>query len=410
MMSPLDPFLSRRGRRIQWPAKGILQQTAEATGVAVDATIGTALADDGSPMRLESMRLDALAPEELLPYAPAFGLRELREAWRAEMKRKNPSLGNCSLPVVTAGLTHGLHLAGHLFLDEGQELILPDLHWGNYRLLFAHTFGAEPAPFPANNDGFGIAGMRERLLAPGEKKALLLNFPNNPTGYTPSIEEGERIVEAVREAAEQGKRVVVILDDAYFGLGYEPGLLAESLFASLAGCHERVLAVKVDGATKGEYAFGLRIGFLTFGGKGLSAGELQLLEEKTAAAIRATVSSASNPGQRLVLKALRDPRHAEEKGGNRATLMERYRRVKELVRRHGLDALPFNSGFFMCVRLPDGMEAESVRKELLEKGVGVIALPGNLLRIAYSGVPVEKLDALFGAIVEALKQAPDRSH
>jgi len=58
----------------------------------------------------------------------------------------------------------------------------------------------------------------------GEKKVLLLNFPNNPTGYTPTEEEQKALVEAIKEAAEAGKKVVVWVDDAYFGLVYEDGV------------------------------------------------------------------------------------------------------------------------------------------------------------------------------------------
>ena len=48
-----------------------------------------------------------------------------------------------------------------------------------------------------------------------------------------------------------------------FGLVYENGIFKESLFSKLADLHENVLAVKVDGATKEDYAWGFRVGFIT---------------------------------------------------------------------------------------------------------------------------------------------------
>ena len=48
-------LLSARGKNIFFPKKGILGQTAEAKGTRINATIGAAVEDDGSPMRLESI-------------------------------------------------------------------------------------------------------------------------------------------------------------------------------------------------------------------------------------------------------------------------------------------------------------------------------------------------------------------
>ncbi|MBJ8193091.1 aminotransferase class I/II-fold pyridoxal phosphate-dependent enzyme, partial [Bacillus cereus] len=84
------------------------------------------------------------------------------------------------------------------------------------------------------------------------KAIVVLNFPNNPTGYTPGVEEGKAIVAAIQEAAEAGINVVVVTDDAYFGLFFEDSL-HESLFGQLAGLHPRILPVKIDGATKEEF-------------------------------------------------------------------------------------------------------------------------------------------------------------
>ena len=48
-------LLSQKGRAIFFPAKGILAQTAEAKGKEINATIGMALEDDNSPLRLSTI-------------------------------------------------------------------------------------------------------------------------------------------------------------------------------------------------------------------------------------------------------------------------------------------------------------------------------------------------------------------
>lgn len=405
---PLFDLLSERGRQIYFPFGGILGQTAEAKGKKWNATIGIALNDDGSPMRLASMdaciRLD---PRDVYPYASSFGRQELREAWRAMLYEKNPSLkAEVSLPVVASGLTHCLSMAAYVFLDPGETLLLPDLFWGNYNLMFQHVYGARFRTFPTFRDGrCDLQGFRECLSGEVGKKVVLLNFPNNPAGYTPTTEEAAEIVSIIRERAEAGDTLAVILDDAYFGLVYEEGVYGESLFAPLADLHERVLVLKVDGATKEDFVWGHRVGFLTFAAKGMTAAVRTAFESKLAGAVRATVSNGPHVSQSLLLAAYRSPTYAQEKRANFAKLRERYEEVKRVLGNpkyaEFFTSLPFNSGYFMCVELAKGLDAEAIRKLLIaEYDTGVITL-GNRFRIAYSSLPTRLIASFFDNLYDA---------
>ena len=134
----------------------------------------------------------------------------------------------------------------------------------------------------------------------------MLNFPNNPTGFTPNENHAKQIVDVIKKSAESGKNIVVFLDDAYFGLVYEKGVFKESIFSYLADIHENVLAIKLDGATKEDYVWGFRTGFITFGIKGKRESQKDLysaLENKTAGAVRGNISNAPHISQSLVLMA-----------------------------------------------------------------------------------------------------------
>ncbi|MDD5705392.1 MAG: aminotransferase class I/II-fold pyridoxal phosphate-dependent enzyme [Kiritimatiellae bacterium] len=414
--SPLPEMLSAKGLRAYFPMRGILGQSAEARNCEINATIGTAFEEDGSALCLECLESMLRLPSHAFLYAPSAGVPELRKAWREMLDLKNPSLRGqkCSLPVVTHALTHALSVAGQLLVDPRDKIILPDLYWDNYELLFDEGCGASLQTFPTFvKGGFNVAAMAKRLLAPGDKKVLLLNFPNNPTGYTATDTEAHAIRDAILHAAEAGKRVVVILDDAYFGLVYAPGVRSESLFPDLAGLHPRVLVVKLDGPTKEDYVWGFRVGFMTFGMQGAEDIHYRALEAKAAGLVRATISSASNIAQQLLLQAYRDPAYAAQKAGKFAILKARYDRIRELLAAHpeyagAFEPMPFNSGYFMCVR-PIGVDAEAVRKRLLtEYGTGTIVLSG-LLRLAYSSVPLARLDALFANLYQAIRQVRDAS-
>jgi aspartate/methionine/tyrosine aminotransferase len=403
-------LLSERGKNIFFPKKGILGQSAEAKGTKINATIGTAVEDDGSPMRLESIASKiSLDPSLIFPYAPSFGRPDIRKKWKEMIYEKNPSLAGVgiSLPLVTNALTHGISMAGYMFLEAGDEVLSPDLFWGNYTLTLTHAYGANIVKFNLfKNGGFDLEALESKLNE-GEigKKVLLLNFPNNPSGYTPTQKEQDSIVEIIRNSAEKGNKIVVFTDDAYFGLGYEEGIAKESIFAPLSQLHENVLAVKIDGATKEDYVWGFRVGFLTYGIKGGDAALYGALESKTAGAIRGNISNAANISQSLLLEAFNSLEYAAQKAAKYNIMKQRYDAVKAVLTdekyKEYFTALPYNSGYFMCIKLAEGLEGEKMRKLLIEKySIGVISI-GNVLRLAFSAVAAKDIKALFEGIYNA---------
>ncbi len=408
-------LLSERGKGIFFPKKGILGQTAEAQACEINATIGSALEDNAVTMHLSSIahHID-LPPQDVFSYAKSPGMPDLRKLWKKMMYTKNPALADAaiSLPIVTSALTHGLSLSGYLFVNPGDAIILPDLFWGNYRLVLEKTWDGRITTYQTftEDGGFNVQGLKQKL---GEgdigKRIVLLNFPNNPTGYTPTNDEARTIVEVLIESAEAGNDLVVLTDDAYFGLVYESGVSTESLFASLANAHHRILAVKLDGATKEDYAWGFRVGFMTFGTRQNSDALYAALESKLAGAVRGTISNASHPGQSLLLEAYKSDTYENEKKERYTTLKKRYTTVREILASHPeydeiFEPLPFNSGYFMCIRIIDKIDAEQLRQLLINNySTGVIAT-GNLLRIAFSSTPTDSLGTLFDNIYKAGKE------
>jgi len=408
--SPLFSMLSKKGARIFFPSKGILGQSAEAKDSTINATIGTAFEEDGAPLCLECVEKLVKLPSTAFLYTPSFGLPGIRDVWRKMLIEKNPSLASKSFsqPVVTHALTHGLNVAGYLFLDAGDSIILPGFYWDNYELIFEEAYGAKLKTFPMFKNGlFNTASMEKMLLAPGAKKVLILNFPNNPTGYTATEADAKAICAALLRAAKAEKKIVVILDDAYFGLVYETGVSKESMFGDLADMHPNILAVKLDGPTKEDYVWGVRVGFITFGSKGATPEQYKALEAKAAGVVRGSISNATSIGQHLLLKSYTDPVYAKQKQKKFGILKRRYDRIKAIFNEHpeyaaSFVAMPYNSGYFMCVK-PLGVEPEALRKHLLQSyKTGVIVLSG-LIRVAFSAVPYQKLDALFANIHTAVQ-------
>ncbi|MEM9424622.1 MAG: aminotransferase class I/II-fold pyridoxal phosphate-dependent enzyme [Spirochaetota bacterium] len=429
-------MLSPCGKSLYYPKQGLLLQAEEAADSRYNGTVGIALDDAGKPMHYSSIsRMLHLDTSCCVPYASSYGLPVLRQLWGQQLPQKNPVLeskrNKISLPVVTGGITHGLWIAFQMFLGRGDELLLPHLYWPNYRLIAQANCGAKLKSYNTfSGNGLDIRAIYNELMAPGDKKVLLFNFPHNPTGYSPSKSEVAELQAIFLEAANIGKRIVVLCDDAYWGLCYEPETERQSLFSFVCDLHENILAVKLDGATKEDFSWGLRVGFITFGyrGQGAGAGEAQtvspdepickVLEEKAGAAVRLSTSNSSRLSQELLLAVYQDSQTQGERESLQKILAARYRTLRQCLSGRKaqeewsryLKPLPFNSGYFMTFEIQaDGLSADALRKHLLAcHDIGLIALQDRYLRFAFSAVAERDIPHVLETLHRSCRELGDR--
>ena len=413
----LFEMLSDVGKNLFFP-KGILTQSAEAKEKAhkLNATIGIAK-ENGRPMALPSVMamLEGLEPENSLTYAPSFGLPELRKIWQGALYEKNPSLAEkpISLPVAANGITNAISVFADVWVDPDDVIILPDMMWGNYNMILSVRKKARIVHYPifTESGGYNTVAFAETIKKEAQnrdKLCVLLNFPHNPTGYTLTEDEAIRMVAALKDVADSGTNVIVVCDDAYFGLFYEDEALKESIFSRLCGEHPRLLAIKLDGATKENYVWGLRVGFMTYGASfdGDPAAIYDALERKTAGCVRGNISNASHLSQSIVLNSMKSEAYQEEKAHKFKLLKARAEKVKEVLKdpkyADAWQVYPFNSGYFMCVQLKT-VNAEKLRTHLLDQyGIGVIALGERDIRIAFSCLEASDIQALFDDMLKAV--------
>ena len=172
------PQIHAPWRQAQGPA-----EKGQIVDVAIDA-----LADPGElDLQRQMATVPGLDPVESVSYAPVGGVDELRQLWKEEMIRKNPSLRGVpiSLPVVAPGLTPGISTAAELYVNPGDVVIIPDLFWDNYELIFTDRQQAKIVSFPFFDEAwnFNLAGLEEtiRKNSGSGKIVLLLNFPTDST-------------------------------------------------------------------------------------------------------------------------------------------------------------------------------------------------------------------------------------
>lgn len=393
--------LSPLGRRACFAAHGREPNAAAPRPLGIASAFGELSAQDLNDAFLSS---------------PVAGLPEVRRRWREWQRRSAPAGVPSSLPVVTVGLSHALSLVADLFGGEGKAVAVPQPFWGNYRQAFGMRTGARVLTAPAYVDGrYNPRVIADALagLPPGEPAVGLLNIPSNPGGYTPDPAERRATVESL--LAEAGRRpLVVVCDDAYAGLVFEPGIPRESLFWDLAGAHPNLTAVKVDGATKEFSFFGGRVGFLTFAVEPDSEVE-RALESKLRLLVHSEVGAPVAASQVVLLQALRKEGIEREIESVRLLLGQRYRALKGALAEvdpNLLTVLPFNSGCFALVEIPEalGIDSETVRRHLLaHHGTGLVSIAPRYLRIAHCSVDADALPELARRLeqgVAELAKAP----
>lgn len=401
----------------------------------INATIGTAMARESDFLKSTSNKpitcylptlhkiMASLPPDSTYPYAPIAGLPRFRKNWRKWVlhkagKRRALPEELVAEPVVVPGVTAGLALLGRLFLSPGGRVVCADCRWENYDLLFNGVQGLEIFSHALfDGERFDAEGFRDALLGAADaegKVVAVMNFPNNPTGYMPGDGETKRLVEAVLEAADAGRRVILIFDDAYDGFVYDPTVGRYSIFPEFVNLHPNVHPFKVDGVSKEFLFYGGRVGCVTAGlheAWGDPGEWAAAIEDKLSSLIRGGLSNCSRPVQEAAARALDDAKALDrEREAVRSILADRWEKLRGAFRElpDFYAVTPFNSGFFCMVDF-EGVDAPVMSDHLLkEYKIGTVAwqmpeLGVNGVRVAFCGVMAEDIPRL----VDGLKKAAE---
>jgi len=109
--------------------------------------------------------------------------------------------------------------------------------------------------------------------------------------------------------------------------------MKESIFGHIVNRSKNLLAIKLDGATKEEYVWGFRVGFITFGctANQDQPGLLTALEKKVAGIIRGTISNCPMVSQTIVLYGLTHPDFWKQKQEKYNIMKARANKVKDVL-------------------------------------------------------------------------------
>ncbi len=447
--TPLYNALSEIGKRIFLP-EGIFYWAGRAKKEAeLSGTLGAAYGfekdfiDGGSsdwlPCYLKEITNHSrFSVKEIIPYTSIGGLFETREIWKDWIIKKSlygeedESLLSrltkyITTPVITGGVTNGIFQGCAMFLNPNEYIIMPNKRWGNYNNIINKFIGAKTRTFEFfKNSEMNINGMKTAINKVAEiqdKVVILLNFPNNPTGYVPKKEEASDLIKMLKDSQRTlEKPIIVLVDDAYEPYVYKDDVLSKSIFYDLHQLDENVIPVKLDGITKELLLYGGRIGFITLGLKPSwidNDEQLQKLKEqinnKLEGFIRATISNCNSFYQVLVHKLFQEnsmEQIIKSRDRVKKLLKERYESINfelKKIKNPDISIDPNSGGFFVFVNLnPDKIKAtEFVNHLLNEYKVGIIPIEKldeniNGVRVAYCSIDITKIPELVKRIDLAL--------
>lgn len=221
-------------------------------------------------------------------YTSNYGLLELREEIARYLKvRHNLDYDPERELLVTVGVSEGVDLALRAILNPGDEVVIPDPSYVSYTSCTVLAGGVSvPVPTTIENDFKVKAQDIDKRINP-RTKAILLGYPNNPTGAVMDREELLKVAEVA-----QRHSLVVISDEVYERLVYG---VEHTCFASLPGMRERTILL--GGFSKAYAMTGWRLGY---------AAATEEIIEAMMKIHQYTIMCAPTMAQMAAIKALQD--------------------------------------------------------------------------------------------------------
>ena len=318
-------------------------------------------------------------------YTGMAGDLELRKAVATFMQKKyQVSFAPENEILVTVGATEALSASLLAVLNPGDKIIVPTPIYPGYEPLITLA-RAEPIYIDTTSNGFVLIPemIEAAMLEHGDQvKAIILNYPSNPTGVTYNREEVKAIADAVKKYS-----IFVISDEIYSELTYGETHVSIAEFA-------RDQTILINGLSKSHAMTGWRIGFI------LAPQELigQIVKVH-----QYLVTSATTMAQKAAIAAL--TAGADDALPMKIEYMKRRDFLYEKMKNLGFEIARPNGAFYIFAKIPDGYTQNSMNfcVDLAEKNKLAI-IPGSAFGAAGEGF----VRLSYAASMEKLELAMER--
>jgi aspartate/methionine/tyrosine aminotransferase len=231
------------------PASGIRRMMAKASAMEDVARLDVGEPQFATPAHIVEAACLA-ASQGATKYAPSGGLRSTREAIAATIAADTGTPVTWENVVVTLGAVGALISAVRTAVEPGDEVLVPDPGWPNYRSL-TRVSGGVPVSYALDAE-HGFAPTREQLEAActSRTRAVIINTPGNPTGAVFSRATMEEVLGFARAHG-----LYIISDEVYSKVVYEPP------FTSAWGLGENDRVIVANSVSKTYSMTGWRLGW-----------------------------------------------------------------------------------------------------------------------------------------------------
>ena len=246
--------LSQRAKKLQPSATLAItakEKALKAQGVDVIG-FGAGEPDFDSPENVKEEAIRAIRAG-FTKYTAVGGIDELKEAIINRMKLDYGLEYQKPEIIVSNGAKHTLYNLTQAMFEEGDEVIVPAPYWVSYPEQITLA-GADPVILNTREEeGFKIDPAELKKLITPKTRALVLNYPSNPTGATYNEVELRRIVDVAMEAG-----LTIISDEIYDKIIFDG--IKHTPVATL-GEDVKKATILVNGVSKTYAMTGWRIGY-----------------------------------------------------------------------------------------------------------------------------------------------------
>jgi len=234
------------------PQSGIRKYFDIAAGIEDVISLGVGEPDFVAPWHIREMCIHSLEKGET-SYTSNFGLLELREEISKRYKRNyNLDYNPDKEILVTTGVSEALDVAIRCIADHGDEIIVVQPTYVAYIPEIMLSGGVPVIVKTSAENDFKIMPEELESKITPRTKAIILNYPNNPTGAVMTREDFEKIALVIEK-----HNLIVISDEVYECMTYDG---AHTPFSAIDGMKERTILL--NGFSKSYAMTGLRLGYI----------------------------------------------------------------------------------------------------------------------------------------------------
>lgn len=355
--------------------------------------------DFDTPEHIKEAAIKAIK-DGFTKYTPVGGIDELKEAIIEKFEIDNGLKYSKENILVSCGAKHSLYNIAQALFGPGDEVIIPAPYWVSYPDQVLINDAKPVIVETYEEDNFMLRPEILESKITDKTKALILNYPSNPTGFIYSKEALEKIAEIVLR-----HNIYVISDEIYEKLVYDG-----QKHISIASLDDEIKekTIVVNGLSKAYAMTGWRIGY--------AAGPVEIIKTMTNIQSQST-SNPTSIAQKAAVAALRGPQDCVEKMRREFEKRRDYL-VEALNKINGISCKMPNGAFYVFPNIKSilGKKINNFKINssmdlsiyLLEKAL-VALVPGSAfgaegyIRISYA-TSMENLSKGIERIAKALEE------